>query len=72
MKRKRKLRRILTAVFQKHHYVAFGNILRLCTEPAAFLRRYVPTDKQRLIDATGRKIDFSYDSYDWSLNNWVR
>ena len=41
MKRKRKLRRILTAVFQKHHYVAFGNILRLCTEPAAFLRRYV-------------------------------
>ena len=39
---------------------------------ATFIRRYVPPGKQRLIDAAGRKIDFSYDSYDWSLNNWVR
>ena len=39
---------------------------------AAFIRRHVPPDKQRLIDAAGRKIDFSYDSYDWSINDWAR
>jgi hypothetical protein len=39
---------------------------------AAFLRRYVPADKQRMIDAAGGSIDFNYDDYDWSLNDWKR
>ena len=39
---------------------------------AAFMRRYVAADKQRLIDAAGRKVDFEFDDYDWSLNEWKR
>lgn len=39
---------------------------------AAFLRRYLPPAKQRLLDQAGSKIDFSYDDYDWSLNDWRR
>jgi hypothetical protein len=38
---------------------------------AAFIRRYVTPDKQRLIDAA-KKIDFEYDDYDWDLNDWKR
>lgn len=41
MTRKRKWKRILTAAWQKHHYVALGNILRLSGEPLTFLQRYV-------------------------------
>jgi hypothetical protein len=37
---------------------------------AKFLRRYVSADKQQLIDQAGGSIDFSYDSYDWDLNDW--
>ncbi|MEA2489778.1 MAG: hypothetical protein QOH21_1570, partial [Acidobacteriota bacterium] len=39
---------------------------------AAFIRRYMPADKQRLIDQAGDRIDFEYDDYDWSLNDWRR
>jgi hypothetical protein len=39
---------------------------------SAFLRRYLPADQQRLLDQAGRNIDFSYDDYDWSLNDWRR
>ncbi len=37
----------------------------------AFLRKYVPADKQQLI-ASAREIDVEYDDYDWSLNDWKR
>ena len=39
---------------------------------AAFVRKYVPADKQQLIDRAGSKIDFEYDDYDWDLNDWKR
>jgi hypothetical protein len=38
---------------------------------AAFIRKYVPADKQRLID-TAKKIELEYADYDWSLNDWKR
>jgi hypothetical protein len=38
---------------------------------AAFIRRYVAPDKQRMIDQA-KKIKFEYDDYDWSLNDWRR
>jgi len=38
---------------------------------AAFLRKYLPPDKQRLF--TGAKeIEVEYDDYDWALNDWKR
>jgi Protein of unknown function, DUF547 len=37
----------------------------------AFIRRYVPADKQRMID-TAKDIDIEYDDYDWGLNDWKR
>ena len=39
---------------------------------AAFIRRYVPADKQRMIDQASGRIDFKFDSYDWDLNDWKR
>ena len=36
---------------------------------AAFIRKYVPADKQKMIDQAGKKIDIEYDDYDWSLND---
>jgi hypothetical protein len=39
---------------------------------AAFIRRYVAADKQRLIDQANGKFDFDYDTYDWALNDWKR
>lgn len=38
---------------------------------AAFVRRYVSPDKQRMIDQA-KKIEFEFDDYDWSLNDWRR
>lgn len=38
---------------------------------AAFIRRYVTPDKQKLIDAA-KDIDFEYDDYNWDLNDWKR
>jgi hypothetical protein len=38
---------------------------------AAFIRNYIPADKQRLIDLA-KTFDFDYDSYDWALNDWRR
>jgi len=38
---------------------------------AAFIRKYVPADKQRMIDQA-KDIDFEYDDYDWALNDWRR
>jgi hypothetical protein len=40
-------------------------------DPAAFLRKYAPADKQKLI-AAAKDIDLEYDDYDWSLNDWKR
>ncbi|HYM62228.1 MAG TPA: DUF547 domain-containing protein [Thermoanaerobaculia bacterium] len=37
-----------------------------------FIRRYVPADKQRLIDAANGRIELEFDDYDWSLNDWQR
>lgn len=37
----------------------------------AFLRRYLPADKQQLI-AQAKEIDVEYDDYDWALNDWKR
>jgi hypothetical protein len=39
---------------------------------AAFIRRYVPADKQRLIDAAGDRIKIEYHDYNWDLNDWRR
>lgn len=38
---------------------------------AAFIRRYVTPDKQKIIDAA-KDVDFEYDDYDWDLNDWKR
>jgi hypothetical protein len=38
---------------------------------AAFIRKYVSADKQRLIDQA-KEVEFEYDDYDWSLNDWKR
>ena len=38
---------------------------------ATFVRRYVPADKQRLLDLA-EKLDFEYDDYDWALNDGKR
>jgi Protein of unknown function, DUF547 len=37
----------------------------------AFLRKYVPADKQRLI-AQAKDVELEYDDYDWALNDWRR
>jgi hypothetical protein len=37
----------------------------------AFLRRYAPPEKVRLIPGSG-KITLSFDDYDWALNDWKR
>jgi len=34
----------------------------------AFLRRYLPPEQQKRLDAAGKKIDFAYDDYSWKLN----
>lgn len=38
---------------------------------AKFIRRYVPAEKQRMIDQA-KDIDIEYDDYDWALNDWRR
>jgi hypothetical protein len=38
---------------------------------AAFIRRYMPADKQRLMDQA-KEIELAFDDYDWSLNEWRR
>lgn len=38
---------------------------------AAFIRRYMPADKQRLMDQA-KEIEFDFDDYDWALNDWKR
>lgn len=37
----------------------------------AFIRKYVPADKQRLIDQA-KDIELEFDDYDWDLNDWKR
>jgi len=37
-----------------------------------FVRRFVPPDKQHLIDEAHDQATFEYDDYDWSLNDWRR
>ena len=38
-------------------------------DKTAFLRKYLPADKQKLIDAANGKIELAYDDYDWTLND---
>jgi hypothetical protein len=38
----------------------------------AFIRRYVPADKQKLMDQASGKISLDYDDYNWDLNDWRR
>ena len=38
-------------------------------DKTAFLRKYLPADKQKLIDAANGKIELAYDDYDWALND---
>jgi hypothetical protein len=35
----------------------------------AFLKKYAPADKQKLL-AAAKEIDVEYDDYDWALNDW--
>jgi hypothetical protein len=39
---------------------------------APFIRKYVPADKQKVIDDARGNIDFDYDDYNWELNDWKR
>ena len=58
VKSRRKWKGILTAAWQKHHYVALGNILRLSGEPLAFLRRldfYAEADPETLVSIQDRR-----------------
>jgi hypothetical protein len=36
---------------------------------AAFVRRYLTADKQKMIDAAKGDVDFDYDDYSWKLND---
>lgn len=36
---------------------------------AAFLHKYVPADKQKMLDAAKGKVDFEFAPYDWALND---
>ncbi len=36
---------------------------------AAFLRKYVPADQQKMLDAAKGKVDFEFAPYDWKLND---
>ncbi|MDQ3280664.1 MAG: DUF547 domain-containing protein [Acidobacteriota bacterium] len=38
---------------------------------AAFIRRYVSPEKQRLIDQA-KKVEFEFEEYAWELNEWRR
>jgi hypothetical protein len=38
----------------------------------AFVRKFLPPEKARLLPADDDKVDLDYDSYDWSLNDWKR
>jgi hypothetical protein len=38
---------------------------------AAAVRKYVPSDKQRMIDGAS-KFDIDYAEYHWALNDWKR
>ncbi|MES1211762.1 MAG: DUF547 domain-containing protein [Acidobacteriota bacterium] len=38
----------------------------------AFLRKYLPADKQKQIDAAGGKVDLELDDYNWKLNDTSR
>jgi hypothetical protein len=49
----------------------FGDDFKAAGGQAAFIRRYVPADKQRLIDQA-KDVDLEYDDYDWALNDWKR
>ncbi|HEY0782996.1 MAG TPA: DUF547 domain-containing protein, partial [Thermoanaerobaculia bacterium] len=35
-----------------------------------FLRRYLPPDAVKRIDAAHGKVKIEYDRYDWALNDW--
>jgi len=49
----------------------FGDDFKAAGGKAAFIRKYVAADKQRMIDQAG-DVDFQYDDYDWDLNDWHR
>jgi hypothetical protein len=35
----------------------------------AFVRKYLPADKQKQLDAAKGKVDLAFDDYDWALND---
>jgi hypothetical protein len=37
-----------------------------------FVRKYLPTDKQKQLDAARGKVDLEFDEYDWKLNDASR
>lgn len=49
----------------------FGEDFEKAGGRAAFIRRYIAPDKQRLF-AGAKEIDIEYDDYDWALNDWKR
>lgn len=38
----------------------------------SFLRKCLPTPKQRFLDTYAGRTELTFDSYDWSLNRWKR
>jgi hypothetical protein len=38
----------------------------------AFIRKYLPADKQKQLDAAKGKVDLTFDDYDWTLNDAPR
>ena len=38
----------------------------------AFVRKYLPADKQKQLDAARGKVDLDFDDYDWKLNDASR
>ena len=38
----------------------------------AFVRKYLPADKQKQLDAAGGKVDLEFDEYSWKLNDASR
>jgi hypothetical protein len=38
----------------------------------AFLKKYLPADKLKQIEAAGRNVELELDDYNWKLNDWRR
>ncbi|MEO8033507.1 MAG: DUF547 domain-containing protein [Acidobacteriota bacterium] len=49
----------------------FSDDFQVAGGKVAFLRRYLPPDKDRLLPSSGT-MTIEYDGYDWKLNDWKR